>query len=205
MFENAQFDQDPDFQRLTPEAQDQVRRNRSMNSQRGQIEQQTQEYRMSRDPYYEALRAQSVQAAAPQLQQQYSDALRQQQLSAASRGTAGGSQDYYNQALLHGQLQAGYGQADLRGQAQAQQAKGQDEQLINDWLSHAQSLTSGEQAGAQQRTGGVQDQQNALAQFQQAMLQSMQSRQQFSNAESQMVGGQISTIGNAAKARAGAG
>lgn len=199
MFDTSEFASDPDFQRLTAQAQDQVRQNRAMQSQRDQLTAQATQYQTTRDPYYAALRQQTVQSQTPYLQQQYSDALRHQQLSSAQRGTAGGSQDAYQQSLLNSQLQSGLGQADLQGQQLAQQAKGQDQQLINDWLQHAYTITGGEQAATQNRVGGIQDMQNATSQFQQAMAQNSQMNQNIANQKSQVYGNAIGSVGSGIK------
>ena len=189
----------PEFQALTPEAQQQALSNRRLDFMRNSTQGKIDQYQAGRDPYYAALAQSVLHTRVPLIQQQYTDALRSHQLAAAQRGLGGGSQDFKGQSDLRGAARGDVGRAQIAGQMAADAARAADQRIISDWRAHVESLTSGEQAASSTGTVSVADQQRAMDNYQNSVMQQMNNSQRAQNNRSQVTGADIQNVGTGIK------
>ncbi len=158
-----------------------------------------QDWLKGRDPYYSELQKSVYNAQAPGIQQQYADTLKSQSLQAASQGLQKGSQDTYAKNRLATTEQAQLGQADIQGQAAAQQAQAQDQQLVNQWLQFMQGQGQNTLAAyAQGQQSAASNQAQIANAYQQFQMNANSLDQQRSAQTSQMYGGMLTQAGSGA-------
>lgn len=87
---------------------------------------QIDQWMQGRNPYYETLYNQQVQAGSSQAQQGYNDAIKRTKLQHAARGTSGSSQEVYNDAQLSAAAQMQAAQAAQMAQTRVQGIRQQD-------------------------------------------------------------------------------